>query len=99
MAFSSSGDRAAFPRGLTIFCAGTILLEPTISATRATADRWVVGMPALSISFASVAPQRVLVPQVEVRITPETPSSLRLSAIFLPKSFMTDTMHVSPVVL
>jgi len=43
-----------------------------------------VGIPALSISFASVAPQRVLVPQVEVRITPDTPSALRLSAIFLP---------------
>lgn len=87
------------PRGLTIFCAGRILLEPTISATRVTAHRWAVGIPALSISFVSVAPQRVLVPQVEVRITPETPSSLRFSAIFLPSSFMTATMHVRPVVL
>ena len=80
-AFSSSGPRAELPKGLTIFWAGRILLEPTISATRATADKWAVGIPALSISFVSVAPQRVLVPQVEVRMTPETPSYLRFSAI------------------
>jgi hypothetical protein len=98
-AFSSSGVRAEFPRGLTIFWAGRILFEPTISATRVTAHRWAVGIPALSISFASVAPQRVLVPQVEVRMAPDTPSALRLSAIFLPNPFMTSTMHVSPVVL
>ena len=97
--FSSSGPRAALPKGLTIFCAGRILLEPTISATRVTAHRWTVGIPALSISFVSVAPQRVLVPQVEVRITPDTPSALRLSAIFFPRPFMTCTMQVKPVVL
>ena len=32
-------------------------------------------MPALSISFTIVAPQRVQVPQVEVRITASTPSA------------------------
>ncbi len=97
--FSSSWSRAAFPRGLTIFWAGRILFEPTISATRATADRWTVGMPILSISFVSVAPQRVLVPHVEVRMTPDTPSRFRSSAIAAPIFFITSTMLASPVVL
>lgn len=45
-----------------------IRLDPTDFAISVTAQIWVTGMPARSISFAIVAPQRVLVPQVEVRI-------------------------------
>ena len=76
-----------------------ILLEPTISATAITAESWTAGMPALSISFASVAPQRVLVPQVEVNMTPETPSAFRLSPILCPTFFMMSTILDKPVVL
>lgn len=76
-----------------------ILLEPTIWATGITAESCTVGIPTLSISFASVAPQRVLVPQVEVSITPDTPSALRLSAIPRPTFFMISTILAKPVVL
>jgi hypothetical protein len=32
-------------------------------------QQWATGIPTLSISFTIVAPQRVQVPQVDVRIT------------------------------
>ena len=59
--FSSSLSSAGFPSGCGIATAGTIL--------------YTTGIPALSISFTIVAPQRVQVPQVEVRITASTPSA------------------------
>jgi hypothetical protein len=55
--------------------AGTIRLAPTVSAMGTTVAIWTTGMPARSISFTIVAPQRVQVPQVEVRITAPTPSA------------------------
>jgi len=58
-----------------------ILLEPTICATGVIEHIWAVGIPTLSISFTIVAPQRVDVPQVDVNITPETPSARRSVAI------------------
>ena len=97
--FSSAGARSAFPNGFTIFSPGRILLEPTIWATGIMAQIWAVGIPILSISFVSVAPQRVLVPQVDVKITPETPAALRSLAIFSPSFLITSTMQATPVVL
>jgi hypothetical protein len=82
--FSSSGPRSAFPKGHTIFVPLIILLDPTIVATGRMEQTWAVGIPPRSNSFVSVAPQRVLVPQVEVRITPDTPSALRSAAISCP---------------
>jgi len=63
------------------------------------AQRWTVGMPILSISFVSVAPQRVLVPQVEVNMTPETPSAFSSLAITSPNFLITSTIFATPVVL
>ena len=58
-----------------------IRFEPTINATGVMVDTCAVGMPTLSNSTAIAAPQRVLVPQVEVKITPSTPSALSFLAI------------------
>jgi hypothetical protein len=49
-------------QGADDFCAGRILLEPTISSVKMTAHKGAVGIPTLFISFASVAPQHSLVP-------------------------------------
>ncbi len=56
--------------------AGIILLAPTVRDMGTTVHTWTTGIPALSISFTIVAPQRVQVPQVEVSITASTPSDL-----------------------
>jgi hypothetical protein len=45
------------------------------------------GIPALSISFSSTAPQRVPVPQVEVTIAAETPAERSSPAIPRPIFF------------
>ncbi len=52
-----------------------IRLEPTVSATSVMGVTCATGMPAFSISVVIAAPLRVLVPQVEVRITASTPAS------------------------
>ena len=97
--FSSSGSKSAFPRGLTILLPAMIRLDPTMDATGMMEQIWAVGIPILSISLANVAPQRVLVPHVEVRMAPETPSALRSSAILFPIARMVSTIFATPVVL
>ena len=82
-----------------IFAACMIRFEPTIWATGTIAQMWAVGIPALSSSLVSVAPQRVLVPHVEVRMTPDTPPSLRSSAMASPIFLMVSTILATPVVL
>ena len=64
---------------------GTMRGTPMADAMEVMVQIWAVGMPARSISFVIVAPQRVPVPQVEVRITPCTPSALRARAMAAPK--------------
>jgi hypothetical protein len=98
-AFSSSISRSALPIGLTILTAVTTRLEPTISATGVIVQTWATGSPVLSISLVSAAPQRVLVPQVEVRITPDTPSDLSSVAIACPILLAFSTAVATPVVL
>jgi hypothetical protein len=97
--FSSFGSMSAFPRGFTILLPTTILFDPTMSATGVMEHTWAVGMPTRSNSLTSVAPQRVLVPQVEVRITPDTPSALSSSAIFFPILLTVPTILATPVVV
>jgi len=63
--------------------AGTIRFAPTVKDIGTIVHMWTTGMPALSISFTIVAPQRVHVPQVEVRITASTPSCLSSAAMAL----------------
>lgn len=59
---------------------GTILFAPTVSDIGVTVHICTAGMPARSISFTIVAPQRVQVPHVEVSITASTPSAFSLAA-------------------
>lgn len=60
--------------------AGTILFAPTVMEMGVTVQMWTTGSPARSISFTIVAPQRVHVPHVEVRITTSTPSAFNVCA-------------------
>ena len=80
-AFSSSFDLLGSPRGCGIATAGTIRLAPTVLEMGTMLQMCTVGIPALSISFAIVAPQRVQVPQVELMMTASTPSRVRSLAI------------------
>ena len=75
--YSSSLVSVGSPSGCGIATAGTILFAPTVSDIGTTVHTWTTGIPALSISFTIVAPQRVQVPHVEVRITALTQSSIR----------------------
>ncbi len=63
---------------------GTILLAPTVREIGVIEHMWTTGMPARSISLQSVAPQRVQVPQVDVRMTACTPSANNRLAISWP---------------
>jgi hypothetical protein len=63
--------------------AGTILLAPTVMEMGVTVQICTTGIPARSISLTIVAPQRVQVPHVEVRMTADmlaSFSSLPISA-------------------
>jgi hypothetical protein len=79
--------------------AETIRFEPTITATGVMDVTWATGNPARSSSLLNVAPQRVLVPHVEVRITAETPASLNSAAMLRPMVFIVSTILATPVVL
>ena len=50
--------------------------EPTSFATGIMVQICVTGISSFSISLLIAAPQRVLEPQVEVRMTPVTPAAL-----------------------
>jgi hypothetical protein len=77
---------------------GTIRVEPTIFATDGIEQMCAVGMPALSSSFVSAAPQRVLVPHVEVRIAAWTPWAFSSAAISRPILFTFSIMLAQPEV-
>lgn len=55
---------------------------PTVIEIGTTVHICTTGSPARSISLTIVAPQRVQVPQVEVRITASTPSCFNSVAIW-----------------
>lgn len=59
---------------------GIILFAPTVTEMGVTVHICTTGMPARSISFTIVAPQRVQVPQVEVMMTASTFASFSLAA-------------------
>ena len=61
--------------------AGIIRLEPTIKAMGVIVQTCAVGIFSLSSSFVIAAPQRVLVPHVDVNMTPSTLSALSFSAM------------------
>ena len=72
---------------------------PTICAIVGSAVTNTVGMPFRSNSFASVAPQRVPVPQVPVRITAPTRASSSSAAISCPCRAATATGVSTPLVV
>lgn len=72
------------PRTLVTLIPCRIRLTPIILLTEGTAVILTTGSPTPSISDAIVAPQRVLDPQVEVRMTPPTFVLFRSWAISLP---------------
>ncbi len=66
--FSSAELSDGLPTGQVIANPLRIREEPTDFAISTTAQICVTGIPTRSISFTIVDPQRVLVPQVDVRI-------------------------------
>ena len=58
------------PAGYGMAWAPEIRAAPTVLEMGVTVQTWAAGMPAFSICLMIVAPQRVQVPQVEVRMTP-----------------------------
>ena len=67
--------------GLTIPPEAMARSEPTSLATGIMVQICVTGIWSFSISLLIAAPQRVLDPQVDVRITPDTPAAFKRSAI------------------
>jgi hypothetical protein len=84
---------------LTILIPGTTLGEPTMTATGVMVHICTTGTPDSSISLLSAAPQRVLVPQVEVSITPDTPRALRSAPIAFPIRLELSTVVETPAVV
>ena len=79
--------------------AGTIRFAPTVMEIGVTVQICTTGIPALSISFTIVAPQRVQVPQVEVRMTASTPSARSFLENSAAKAFAEATAVPFPVVV
>ncbi len=79
--------------------AGTILLAPIVSDIGTTVHIWTTAIPALSISFTIVAPQRVQVPHVEVKITASTSSSNNFLENSSPNLLELPTLVPVPVVV
>ena len=77
--------------------AGTILFAPTVWEIGTIVQTCTTGS-LRSISFTIVAPQRVQVPQVEVRMTAVTPSATSLSAISAPNRLALATAVPLPTV-
>ena len=70
--FSCSFVKTEFPTTQVMLCPCNTLFTPTICATFGTAVICTTGIPIFSILDAIVAPQRVLDPQVEVRMAAPT---------------------------
>ena len=79
--FSSFGGFDGSPRGCGIATLGTMRLAPTVFEIGTIEQMCTAGKPARSNSLTIVAPQRVQVPHVEVRMTACTPSLISLAAI------------------
>jgi hypothetical protein len=82
--FSLSGASSGFPVGLTIPPEAMARSEPTSFATGIIVQICATGISSRSISLLIAAPQRVLEPHVEVRMTPCTPAAFKRAAICLP---------------
>lgn len=95
---SPRGVRAGSPVGLVMATPWTMRGAPTFLAKSGSAVISTAGMPARSISFASVAPQRVPVPQVAVSRTMLAPAPTISLAISAPNCRARAMGAVMPVV-
>ena len=85
-AFSSSSGRSGLPTGCGMETAGTTRFAPTEIEIGVTVHTWTIGIPALSMVLTIVAPQRVQVPHVEVRMAPCICSRFSSSAMASPNN-------------
>lgn len=99
MPASSPGPKPGSPTGFVTATPRRVRFVPTMVAIVGKAVMKTVGMPARSISLLSVAPQRVPVPQVPVRITAWTPASRRRCPISWPNFAAVATGVELPVVV
>lgn len=95
---SSSGEASGSPSGCGIATPGMMRLAPTVNEIGTMEQTWAVGRPTRSSSLTIVAPQRVQVPQVDVRMTACTPTLIRVAAISSPKRFARATAVALPTV-
>ena len=72
-AFSCAGGTSGLPKGYLMLFDSMMRLTPMDSATGVMLHHWTMGMPAFSNSLVITAPQRVDVPQVEVRMAASMP--------------------------
>ena len=77
---------------------GMIRLAPTVREIGTMEQTCAVGSPARSSSLASVAPQRVQVPHVEVRMTACTPTFTSFAAMSAPNPAARPTEVALPTV-
>ena len=99
LATSFSGRSCGFPVGYGIASAPEIRAAPTVREIGVTVQIWAAGIPAFSICFTIVAPQRVQVPHVLVRITPSTPAFFSTAPISRPILVASATEVEFPVVV
>ena len=85
--FSSAAFLFMSPRGYGMATAGTMRFAPTVCEIGTIVQICTTGIPNASIALTIVAPQRVQVPQVEVRITASTPSFFSCSPMAVPNFF------------
>ena len=95
---SSARGRLGAPRGYFTLVEANIRLTPTEWATGTMLQTCTVGILAFSSSLVITAPQRVLVPQVEVSTAASMLFFLMYSAIALPILRLFSVVVIKPVV-
>ena len=79
--------------------AGTMRFAPTVCEIGTIVQICTTGIPNASIALTIVAPQRVQVPQVEVRITASTPSAFNFCEYSAANAFADATDVPFPTVV
>lgn len=96
---SFSGPNVGSPHTCSILPPRTTLGAPVVSASEYIADIIATGIPAFSISLATVAPQRLQVPQVATKRAPDTFASDNSAAIPAPIFFESTMAVPTPLVV
>ena len=98
-ALSFSGPSVGSPHTYSILLPLTTRGAPVVRARENMAEIMATGIPAFSISFATVAPQRLQVPQVATRSAPSTSFDFNSSAIAAPILRASATAVPTPLVV